>query len=142
MKRPSSEVVDFLRGPHIAALATVRADGRPHVTPVWYEYDGAEFVVSTFRSSQKLRNVSRRGFASLCIYSQELPYRQVIVEGTARVGGPLDNVWRQRVATRYLGEAAGRAYVRDSADWDVASIWIHPVRWITEGFDAGQEEDR
>jgi len=123
----------------VAALATVRPDGRPHVTPVWYEYNGTEFVVSTFRTSQKLRNVSRKGFASLCIYSQEVPYRQVIVEGTARAGGPVDDAWRLRVATRYLGEAAARAYVRDTADWEVASIWIRPIRWITEGF---REEER
>ncbi len=128
------EVEEFLRGPHIASLATVRPDGRPHVTPVWYEYDGTEFVVSTFRGSRKMKNVSRKGFASLCIYSPELPYQQVIVEGTARVGSPVDNVWRQRVATRYLGDAAGRAYVRDTADWDVVSIWVRPIRWLTEGF--------
>lgn len=138
MSSPPPAVAEFLQGPRVAALATVRPDGRPHVTPVWYEYDGTEFIVSTFRASQKLRNIRHKGFACLCIYSREIPYRQVIVEGTARAGGPLDNVSRLRLATRYLGEAAAKAYVRDTADWDVASIWIRPVRWITEGF---QEEE-
>jgi PPOX class probable F420-dependent enzyme len=128
------DVADFLRDSNVASLATTRVNGRPHVTPVWYEYDGREFVISSLRSTQKMKNIARKGFAALCIYSQEMPYRQVIVEGTARVGSPVDNVWRERVATRYLGETAGRAYVRESGDWDVVAIHIRPITWITEGF--------
>ena len=129
------DVTEFLRQPNVAALSTVRPEGRPHVTPVWYEYDGSEFVISSLRTTQKMRNISRKGFASLCIYSQEMPYRHVIVEGPARVGSPVDNVWRERVATRYLGEAAGRAYVRESGDWDVVALHIRPIKWTTEGFE-------
>ncbi len=128
------DIAEFLREPHVAALSTVRPNGRPHIASVWYEYDGTEFVISTLRSAQKLRNVARKGFAALCIATKQLPYRQVLVEGTARVGSPVDNVWRERVATRYLGESAGRAYVRESGDWDVVTIHIRPIKWITEGF--------
>src|SRR5262245_23751029 len=41
------DVEEFLSQPNVAALSTVRPDGRPHVTPVWYEYDGKEFIIST-----------------------------------------------------------------------------------------------
>ena len=133
------EVDQFLKGPNVAALSTVRPDGRPHVTPVWYEYDGHEFIVGTFRNTQKLRNIDNKGFASLAIYTQELPYRLVLVQGTARVGSTIDNVWRERVAIRYLGEAEGRAYVHGSADFDAVSIYIRPLKWTTEGFAIGQE---
>ncbi|MFQ5473519.1 MAG: PPOX class F420-dependent oxidoreductase [Dehalococcoidia bacterium] len=133
------EVEQFLKGANVAALSTVRPDGRPHVTPVWYDYDGHEFTVSTFRGTQKLKNLSHKGFASLLIYTQEVPYRMVLVQGTARVGSTLDNVWRERVATRYLGEAGGRAYVHDTADFDVVSIHVRPIKWTTEGFTTGQE---
>jgi PPOX class probable F420-dependent enzyme len=131
----SPEVEDFLRGPHVAALATLRANGRPHLTPVWYEFDGREFTVSTFRGTQKAKNVAGKGFAALSVFSHEFPYRQVSVEGTARLGGPIDNVWRERVAMRYLGEAAGRAYVRESFELDVVAIHLRPVEWHIEGFD-------
>ena len=135
MARPlHPEVEEFVRRANVAALATVRPDGRPHVTPVWYDFDGQEFTVSSFRGTQKLTNVSRKGFAALCIYTQELPYRSVIVQGTARVGSPIDSVWRERVASRYLGDAAGRRYVHDTADWDVVAIHIRPIKWTTEGF--------
>ena len=130
----SADVKAFLSQPHVAALATVRPDGRPHVTPVWYDFDGSEFTVASFRTTQKLKNVARKGFAALCIFTQEPPYRNVIIEGTARLGSPLDNVWRERVAIRYLGESAGKAYVREAGDWDVVAIHVRPVKWWTQGF--------
>src|SRR3990172_9733519 len=98
----SADVKAFLSQPHVAALATVRPDGRPHVTPVWYDFDGSEFTVASFRTTQKLKNVARKGFAVLCIFTQEPPYRNDIVEGTARVGSPLDNVCLDRLPTPYL----------------------------------------
>src|SRR3972149_6459376 len=104
----SADVEAFLREPHAAALATVRPDGRPHVTPVWYDFDGREFTVSTFRTTQKLKNVSHKGFAPPCTFTHDPPYRNFTAQGTARVGSPLDNVWRRRLAARYLGEHAGR----------------------------------
>jgi hypothetical protein len=128
-------VAEFLRGPHVASVATVRPDGRPHVTPVWYEYDGHEFVLSTLREAQKVRNINRKGFASLAIHTAGAPFQHVIADGPARVGSPLDNVWRERLAVRYLGETAGRAYVRESGDWDVVAIHIRPVKWSTQGFE-------
>ncbi len=130
----SADVEAFLSQPHVAALATVRPDGRPHVTPVWFDFDGRDFMVATFRFTHKLQNVSRKGFAALSIFTPEPPYRNVIVEGTARVGSPVDNVWRERVAIRYLGEHAGRVYVRETAAWDVIAIHIRPTRWTSSGF--------
>jgi PPOX class probable F420-dependent enzyme len=128
------DVEEFLRGPNVAALATVRPDGRPHVVPVWYEYDGREFTISSFRDTQKLKNIAKKGFAALSIYSGTFPYRQVTIEGTARIGSAIDNVWRERVAMRYLGEAAGRAYTNDTADMDVVAVHLRPMKWHTEGF--------
>jgi hypothetical protein len=55
----------------------------------------------------------------------------------ARVGSALDNVWRERVAMRYLGETAGRAYTNDTADMDVVALHLRPLKWHVEGF--GQE---
>jgi PPOX class probable F420-dependent enzyme len=128
------DVADFLKGAHIAALATVREDGKPHVVPVWYEFDGTEFTISTFRDTQKLRNLQKKGAAALSIFTPELPYKQVTVEGSARAGSLIDNVWRERVASRYLGQTAGRAYVAETADMDHVAIHIRPLKWHTEGF--------
>ena len=42
MKERSQEVRDLLRDDRkaLANLGTVMPDGSPHVTPVWFDYDG------------------------------------------------------------------------------------------------------
>ena len=100
----SADINAFLSQPHVAALATVRPDGRPHVTPVWFDFDGSEFTVSTFRGAQKLENVSHKGFAALSVFSHDPPYRNVIVEGT----GPRGQPPRQRLARTAGDSLPGR----------------------------------
>jgi PPOX class probable F420-dependent enzyme len=133
------DVEEFLKGPHVAALATMRPEGRPHVVPVWYEWDGREFTMASFRELQKVKNIANKGSAALSIFTSELPYFQVTVEGPAHIGGAIDNVWRERVAVRYLGEAAGKAYARDTMDLDSVAIMLRPLRWHTEGFGSSKE---
>ena len=128
-------VKEFLAGPHVAALASVRPDGRPHLAPVWFEYDGREFVISAFRDTQKHKNLARKTSAALSIFTHDMPYRQVTVEGSVRIGGPLDNVWRERVAVRYLGERAGKAYAHDTAEIDMLAVHLRPTKWHIEGFE-------
>ena len=65
----------------------MRPDGRPHVVPVWYEYDGREFTINCFRDTQKMKNIARKGFAALSIFSGAIPYRQVTVEGKREWAG-------------------------------------------------------
>ncbi len=73
-----ADIKAFLSQPHVAALAPVRPDDRPHVTPAWFDFDGSEFTVSTFRGTQKLENVSPKGFAALSVFTHDPPYRNDI----------------------------------------------------------------
>lgn len=53
------EVDDFLHGRHSMAVATIGADGRPHVVAMWYGFlDGAP-AFETYRKSQKVVNLLR-----------------------------------------------------------------------------------
>ena len=45
----------------IGRLATMREDGWPHVTPIWYVWDGAAAsCLSLGKSRRHLRNIARR----------------------------------------------------------------------------------
>ena len=50
-KMSQREIETFLADPMVAHLVTVRADGRPHVVPVWFEWQGRRAQVMTDRSS-------------------------------------------------------------------------------------------
>jgi nitroimidazol reductase NimA-like FMN-containing flavoprotein (pyridoxamine 5'-phosphate oxidase superfamily) len=53
------EIESFLSLPRIARLSTVRDDGRPHVVPVWYYYDGVNILVPTMKGSRKAKNIKK-----------------------------------------------------------------------------------
>lgn len=53
---------DFVsHGTRTGKLSTVRADGRPHVTPMWFVLDGDDIVFNTDKSVVKGRNLTRTG---------------------------------------------------------------------------------
>lgn len=113
MKR--AEVRAFLAGSpaHTGKLATVRADGRPHVAPVWYAVDDdGTIVFNTGESTVKGRNLRRDPRASLCVDDERPPFSFVLVEGTVTLSDDLDEVreWATRIGGRYMGEDRAEEY--------------------------------
>ncbi|MGW4753897.1 PPOX class F420-dependent oxidoreductase [Streptomyces chartreusis] len=93
-------------GTRTAKLSTVRADGSPHVTPIWFVLDGDELVFNTGSSSVKGRNLVRDGRVALCVDDDRPPYSFVVIQGRARVSEDLDELkhWAIRIGARYMGE--------------------------------------
>jgi PPOX class probable F420-dependent enzyme len=99
-------------GTRTGKLATVRADGSPHVAPIWFVLDGPDLVFNTGKETVKGRNLLRDGRVSVCVDDERPPFSYALVQGGARVSenpGPLRE-WAIRIATRYMGEARGRQF--------------------------------
>jgi hypothetical protein len=64
-----------------AALAFARVDGRPHVTPVWFDYVDGHLVVNTARGRVKDRAMHRRAPLAISMVDPQNPYRYVLVHG-------------------------------------------------------------
>jgi PPOX class probable F420-dependent enzyme len=103
------EVRAFLAAspPRTGKLATVRADGRPHVAPVWYvvDDDDGSLVFNTGESTVKGRNLRRDPRASICVDDDRPPFSFVVVEGVVEISDdPLDlRRWAARIGGRYMG---------------------------------------
>lgn len=80
----SVEAHDFLAEYHLGVLATVRADGSPHVVAVGFTVDSEAGIarVITRRSSQKARNAARGGRAAVSHVDRG---RWLTFEGEARL---------------------------------------------------------
>ncbi|GAA4337795.1 PPOX class F420-dependent oxidoreductase [Streptomyces venetus] len=93
-------------GTRTGKLSTVRADGSPHVAPIWFLLDGDEVVFNTGERSVKGRNLARDGRVALCVDDDRPPYSFVVLRGRARLVKDLDEVrhWATRIAARYMGE--------------------------------------
>ena len=84
-------------------LATVRSDGTPHVTPVWFIFDqpSSTWWISTGAHSAKVRNMSARPAVSLALEDGRSP---VVAEGTARIhAAPFPDQLVRAFADKYHG---------------------------------------
>jgi len=76
----------FLRAHHRAVLATLRAEGRPQMSPVTCGVDAdGRVLISTRETAVKTRNLRRDPFASLCAFTDQFFGEWVQAEGTAEV---------------------------------------------------------
>ncbi|HEY6433586.1 MAG TPA: PPOX class F420-dependent oxidoreductase [Acetobacteraceae bacterium] len=88
-----------------ANLATVKADGSPQVTPVWFDYSGGHIRVNTAKGRVKARTMKQGAKVALAIMDPDNPYRYVQVRGhVSRVteGGADDHI--DSLAKKYLGK--------------------------------------
>ncbi|MBX9394555.1 PPOX class F420-dependent oxidoreductase [Streptomyces sp. TRM72054] len=94
------------QGTRTAKLSTVKADGSPHVTPIWFLLDGDEVVFNTSKASVKGRNLARDGRVALCMDDDRPPFDYVVLQGRARLSEDLDELrlWATRIGARYMGE--------------------------------------
>ncbi|PWE11796.1 PPOX class F420-dependent enzyme [Streptomyces sp. BSE7F] len=93
-------------GTRTGKLATVRADGRPHLAPIWFVLDGDDVVFNTGAATVKGRNLARDGRIALCVDDDRPPFAYVILEGRARLSEDLEELrhWAARIGARYMGE--------------------------------------
>jgi PPOX class probable F420-dependent enzyme len=109
-----AEVRDFLAGspPRTGKLATVRADGRPHVAPVWYVMEGDTIVFNTGESTVKGRNLRRDPRASLCVDDDRPPFSFVVAEGVVELSDDLHDLRTSAtmIGARYMGAARAEEF--------------------------------
>jgi pyridoxamine 5'-phosphate oxidase family protein len=83
--------LDYLNGQRLGRIATVGADGQPHVVPTSFRYnpDHDAIEVGGLRMSQtkKVRDVRRTGRASIVVDDVLPPWspRMIEIRGTAEV---------------------------------------------------------
>jgi PPOX class probable F420-dependent enzyme len=124
----------LLEGTRTGKLSTVRADGRPHVAPVWFDLEGETIVFMTGTETVKGRNIRRDPRVALCVDDEQPPYAFVIIEGTASIGTNLDEMlhWATRIGGRYMGAALADAYGRRNAVPGELLIRVTPTRIIAQ----------
>lgn len=58
-----------LRDEQVIWLVTVRSDGTPEPSPVWFHWDGETFLIYSLRDTPRQRNVARNPRAALSFNS-------------------------------------------------------------------------
>jgi PPOX class probable F420-dependent enzyme len=128
------KLATFLAGKRNAILATIKKDGSPQLTPVWYRWDGEQFWVSITKERAKYKNLLRDPRVSVCVDDAE-HFTTVIASGTARLTE--DNLWTdtQKIVERYRGPEQGAAYVQSMQEKKEPRVLLilKPERMISWG---------
>jgi PPOX class probable F420-dependent enzyme len=72
---------DLLERPLFAHLATLRPDGSPQSSVMWFLWDGQRVLFSHTTNRQKYRNLLRDGRISFHVQDPDSPYRTLEVRG-------------------------------------------------------------
>src|SRR3954447_21964825 len=74
-----------LRNEPIIWLSSVRPDGRPHLVPVWFLWDGAAILIFSKPAAQKVRNLSYSPQVMLALDTADEGEDVVLLEGRAEL---------------------------------------------------------
>jgi PPOX class probable F420-dependent enzyme len=133
MHQMTSEHRNFLMEQmRTAKLATVREDGRPHVTPVWFVLDGDTLVFTTWHTSVKAVNIRRDGRVCLCVDDEKPPFSYIQIEGIAVMSADSEelNYWSTRIAGRYMGEDLAEAYGKRNSVEGELLVRVTPTKIV------------
>jgi PPOX class probable F420-dependent enzyme len=117
---------DLLDRPLFAHLATLRPDGSPQSSVMWFAWDGRRARFSHTSTRQKYRNLRRDGRVSFHIQDPDNPYRTLEVRGRVESMDPdPDAAFYRSLQERY-------SLVVPVFDADVrVVIVVEPTNFIT-----------
>jgi PPOX class probable F420-dependent enzyme len=128
---------EFLSRKLVGRLATQREDGWPHVTPIWYVWEGGRFYMSLGNSRKHLANLRRDSHVTICVDIDprvEDPTktpRSVVCFGLAELveDEPVVREITEKMEMRYLGAVPPQF---EEALWfeGRTAVIITPVRWL------------
>jgi general stress protein 26 len=77
-----ADVARFMENEWLASFATVDAEGKPHVVPVWFTYEKNLVHVQTDRKSAKVRNLKQNSNIAVTVYRGE---EAVLIRGVGKI---------------------------------------------------------
>lgn len=117
-----------------AKLAVVRADGSPHVAPVWVDLDGDTVVFMTAANTIKGKAILRDPRVSLCWDDERPPFHFVTLAGTASTSTDPEELlyWGTRIGGRYMGSELAEAYGARNAVPPEMVVRVTPTKVIAK----------
>jgi len=111
LKHPTS--LELLESRIPARLAYVWTDGTPRVIPIWFLWNGREFVMATPPKAPKLKALVKNPRVSITIDDGGFPYKVLLVRGTVQLDTVEGIVPEYAAAAeRYFGREQGQAWIK------------------------------
>lgn len=133
MAMTPDERENFLAAVHVGVMSVARKEKAPLTLPIWYRYQqGGELSILIGPDSLKAKLLARAGRFSLCVQTENVPYRFVSVEGPIVETRQVDREGDARVmARRYLGKELGDQYLEEGDDESMICVSMRPETWYS-----------
>jgi PPOX class probable F420-dependent enzyme len=119
-----------MEGTRTGKIATVRADGRPHVVPIWFEVDGNAILFTTGQHSVKAKNIRRDNRICFTVDEDTPPYSFALIDGTAELIDDPEELLKlaTRLGGRYMGQERAEEYGKRNAVPGEVMVRITPTK--------------
>ena len=130
----SDDALALLASNAVAVVATLDADGSPHLSSAWVGVEDGEIVFGTLNDQRKLRNIRRDPRVALTILSDRINdwglREYLAVDGTARIteGGAAELL--QRLARTYIAPDAAFPAMPDPPAGYVTRVRVERVSGV------------
>ncbi len=122
----SEDVVELLKRPNPAVMATVRPDGSPVSVPTWYLWDDGRILLNLDAGRKRLDYLRADPRVSLSVLDGDSWYRHVSMRGTVTLQDDPDLSVIDRIAQHYNGEpypVRDRPRVSAWLDIEAVHVW-------------------
>lgn len=132
LQHPASQ--HLLQSKIPARFAYVWMDNTPRVIPVWFHWNGNEFVIGTPAKAPKLKALRKNPKVALTIDDNIFPHKVLLVRGSARMQ-PVEGIVPEYIlsADRYFDPEQAKAWLTQLAslikDQGMVRITITP-EWV------------
>ena len=131
--RPSIEAA--LRDDPVVWLSSVQSDGRPHLVPVWFHWDGDRIVAFSKPHARKVDNLRDQPSVMLAVGTPGLEFDVELIEATAELPDePAERIMPEGFGAKYR-ELLNRAGLTAQRFAEVYSqpIVLRPTRFLGYG---------
>lgn len=131
------EIDEYLTEVHVAHLVTMRSNGRPHVTPVWFLEENGQASVMAYSNAVKVRNIRRNSAVTLSIATDQRPLKYFVMNGDVQV--VVEDVAQivERICVRYDGPVRGVEFAKEL----LAEDQLRLIEILATRFVGGKDED-
>lgn len=121
----SAPIEERLRREATIWLSSIRPDGRPHVVPVWFFWNGQVFDLFSKPTAQKVRNVREHPDVMIGIGEPDEEWDVELIEGTATaLAEPTAHVVSPALFDKYAAAMQRAGLDRDT----YVRVYSQPVR--------------
>jgi PPOX class probable F420-dependent enzyme len=126
---PPASHADLLERALFAHVATVRPDGTPQSSVMWFAWDGTHLRLTHSRTGQKFRNLRAEPHVAVSVADPANPYRSLEIRGRLEtVENDPDGAFFGYLARRYDSPVRLTSSLENRV-----TLMIRPTRYVTVG---------